>query len=117
MNDPTTSAPELQRTMFIAALWFTAALLSGTITTAMLLAAGWRPYLLDPLPRTIWLASGAVAVVGTVLLAWAGCPVTKRGVESENTRKSITVRIGIVAFMAGIGVASLVELFTPPVGG
>lgn len=113
MEDPTHDAAELRRTTYIAALWFAAAVISGTITTAMLLASGWRPYNLSPLPEAIWLAGTVIASAGTVLLAWAGCPVTSLGVAQENRRKTLTVRIGIVAFMVGIAVASAVELFSP----
>ena len=103
----------MRRTMYIAGMWFAAALLSGTVTTAILMWTGWRPYRLPLAAEIIWLAASGVASLGTVLLAWAGCPVTNSGVREENQRKSLTVRIGIVTFMVGIAAASLVELFTP----
>ena len=99
--------------MYIAALWFAAALLSGTITTALLMASGWRPYRLAAFPEAVWLAGTAVAAAGTVLLAWAGCPITKKGLVDENRRKSVTVRMGIGAFILGTAVASVVELWSP----
>jgi cation transport ATPase len=111
--DPTRDDAELQRTMYIAAFWFAAALISGTVTTAILMSTGWRPYRLPLGSEAVWLVSTGVSVLGTVLLAWAGCPVTKRGVRQENGRKSLTVRLGIVAFLVGIAAASLVELFGP----
>jgi hypothetical protein len=113
MDDPTADAAELRRTMYISAFWFVGALLSGTVTTAMLIASGWRPYRLDLLPEIIWWLATAVSASGTVLLAWAGCPITKHGVGQESHSKSMTVRIGIVAFLAGIAVASVVELCSP----
>jgi cation transport ATPase len=113
MEDLTQDATELRRTTYIAALWFAAALLSGTVTTAILLAGGWRPYRLDVLPGATWLAATAVAAAGTVLLAWAGCPVFPREGATEHHRKSLTIRVGIVAFLAGTAVASSVELFSP----
>ena len=113
VDDPTRDAAELRRTMYIAALWFAAALLSGTVTTAILMSTGWRPYRLPLVAEIIWLVSTGVSVLGTVLLAWAGCPVTNSGVHEENRRKSLTVRVGTVAFLVGTAAASLVELFTP----
>ena len=113
MDDPTQGAAELRRTMYIAALWFAAAMLSGTITTAMLMASGWRPYRLTTFPDAIWIAGTSVAALGTVLLAWAGCPITKKSVAEEDRRKSLVVRVGIAAFIVGTAVASLVELSSP----
>jgi hypothetical protein len=113
MDAPTRDAAELRRTMYIAALWFAAALLSGTITTAMLIASGWRPYRLAAFPDAIWVAGTSIAALGTVLLAWAGCPVTKRGIVEEDRRKSLVVRVGIAAFIVGTAMASIVELSSP----
>jgi cation transport ATPase len=113
MDDPTQDAAELRRTMYIAALWFAAALLSGTITTAILMASGWRPYRLAAFPDAVWIAGTSVASLGTVLLAWAGCPITKKGLAEEDKRKSLAVRIGIAAFIGGTAMASIVELSSP----
>jgi hypothetical protein len=113
MDDPTQGAAELRRTMYIAALWFAAALLSGTITTAMLIASGWRPYRLAAFPGAIWIVGTSAAALGTVLLAWAGCPITKESVAEEDRRKSLVVRIGIAAFIVGTAAASVVELSSP----
>jgi hypothetical protein len=113
MTNPTESAAELRRTMYIAALWFAAALLSGTITTALLMASGWRPYRLAAFPAAMWVAGTSIAAAGTVLLAWAGCPVTKKGVREEDSRKSLVVRVGIAAFIVGTAVSSIVELSSP----
>jgi hypothetical protein len=112
MDDPTQGAAELRRTMYIAALWFVA-LLSGTITTAMLLASGWRPYRLAAFSDAIWIAGTSAAALGTVLLAWAGCPITKKSVAEEDRRKSLVVRIGIAAFIVGTAAATVVELSSP----
>jgi cation transport ATPase len=113
MEDPTQDAAELRRTMYIGALWFAASLLSGTITTAVLMASGWRPYRLADFPEAVWLAGTSVAVVGTILLAWAGCPITNQGLVEEIRRKSLVVRIGVAAFIGGTAVASIVELSSP----
>jgi cation transport ATPase len=117
MEDPTQDAAELRRTMYISALWFAAALLSGTVTTAVLMASGWRPYRLAALPEVIWWAGTAVSSVGTVLLAWAGCPVTKQGAAEADRNKSLAVRVGVAAFLAGIATASIVELCSPAMHG
>jgi multisubunit Na+/H+ antiporter MnhB subunit len=113
MDDPTTDAAELRRTMYISALWFAAAVVCGTVTTAILMASGWRPYRLTPFPETAWVIGAIISVIGTVLLAWAGCPVTSRGLGDENKRKTLVIRLGIVAFMLGIALASVVELLSP----
>ena len=113
MDDPTQGAAELRRTMYIAALWFAAALLSGTVTMAMLMASGWRPYRLAAFPDATWIAGTSMAALGTVLLAWAGCPVTRKGVAEEDRRKSLVVRVGIAAFIIGTAAASVVELSSP----
>jgi hypothetical protein len=113
MEDPTQDAAELRRTMYIAALWFAAALISGTITTAMLMASGWRPYRLAVFPDAIWVTGTSIAALGTVLLAWAGCPITKHAVVEEDKRKSLVVRAGIAAFIVGTAMASIVELSSP----
>jgi hypothetical protein len=113
MENPIESAAELRRTMYIAALWFAAALLSGTVTTAMLMASGWRPYRLAAFPDMMWVVGTSIAALGTVLLAWAGCPVTKKSVGKEDSRKSLVVRVGIAAFIVGTAMASIVELSSP----
>jgi hypothetical protein len=117
MEDPTQEAAELRRTMYIAALWFAAALLSGTVTTAVLMSSGWRPYRLAVLPEVIWWTGTAVSCIGAVLLAWAGCPVARPGRAQENRNKALTVRIGVGSFLAGIGTASIVELCSPAIFG
>jgi hypothetical protein len=113
MEDPTDDAAELRRTMYIAAFWFAATLISGTVTTAILLASGWRPAQLSAFGQASWFTGTGLATIGTVLLAWAGCPVTPRGVAKENAHKTITVRIGIAAVLVGMALASAVELASP----
>lgn len=88
-------------------------MLSGTVTTAILMSTGWRPYRL-PLPmEVIWLAGTGLACLGTVLLALAACPVSSPRGESATRRRWLILRLGLALFLVGTAVASVVELFTP----
>jgi hypothetical protein len=97
----------------LAAALFAAALLSGTITTAILMSSGFRPYRLDPLPAALWLSGTGLAVIGTALLGWASCPPLGAGARASVPPRSLVIRVGMAVFLVGMGAASLVELFSP----
>jgi hypothetical protein len=75
-----------------------------------LLASGWRPREQPPLVDAAWWVGALLALAGALGLAWAGCPVVTDAPPRAAQRKSLSVRAGLVAFVAGMTLAALAVL-------
>jgi len=100
----------LRHIMSIGGLWSAAAAVSAAIGLTGLLSSGWRPRQLDGLAGPAWWAGALLVVAGALALAWAGCPVVTDEPSRAAQRKSLSVRAGLVVFVAGMAIAALAVL-------
>ncbi|GAA4734695.1 hypothetical protein GCM10025783_00400 [Amnibacterium soli] len=100
----------LRHIMTTGGLWSAAAAISATIGLTGLLVSGWRPHQLEGVADPAWWAGAVLAVVGALALAWAGGPVVTDDPAAAARRKSVSVRAGLVVFVAGMAVAALAVL-------
>jgi len=104
---------ELRRIDFSGTIWFAAAIVAAGIPLAGLLGAGWRPADLPMLAAGVWWVGAALAFVGTVGFAWAGCPVLSWEIPIADRQKSICIRGGVMLYLGGTAAASVAVLVTP----
>jgi hypothetical protein len=100
----------LRHVVSTGSIWFAAAAVTAAVGTTGLLAAGWRPGDLPALAEVAWWAGAVLVVLGSFGLAWAGCPVVTDDPGSAAARKSLSIRAGLVAFLAGMVVSALAVL-------
>ena len=100
----------LRHIMSTGGLWSAAAAVSATIGLTGLLVSGWRPRQLDGVADPAWWAGAVLALAGALALAWAGCPVVTDDPAAAARRKSVSVRAGLVVFVAGMAIAALAVL-------
>lgn len=104
---------ELRRIDATGTVWFAAAVLAAALPLATLLASGWRPDELPTALATTWWAGAALALLGILAFAWAGCPVLGTDPGSADRRKSLAIRIGVVVYLVGMSAAALALLLSP----
>jgi len=100
----------LRHIMTTGGLWSSAAAVSATIGLTGLLVSGWRPRQLDGVAGPAWWAGAVLVLAGALALAWAGCPVVTDAPSRAAQRKSLSVRAGLVVFVAGMAIAALAVL-------
>jgi hypothetical protein len=57
-----------------------------------------------------WWVGAVLVLAGALALAWAGCPVVTDEPSRAAQRKSLSVRAGLVVFVAGMAIAALAVL-------
>lgn len=100
----------LRHIMSIGGLWSSAAAVTAAVGLTGLLASGWRPRQLDGIAGPAWWIGALLVVAGALGLAWAGCPVVTDEPSRAAQRKSLSVRAGLVVFVAGTVLAALAVL-------
>lgn len=100
----------LRHVMTIGGLWSSAAAVSAAIGLTGLLVSGWRPRQLDGLAGPAWWAGAVLVLAGALALAWAGCPVVTDDPSRAAQRKSLSVRAGLLVFVAGAVLSALAVL-------
>ena len=98
---------EVARITTTGTVWFAAAMIAAGIPLAGLLSSGWRPAELDGVSAVAFWVGSLLGLAGTAALAWAGCPVLGATVAEADRQKVISIRGGVVLYLAGTVVATL----------
>lgn len=106
-------AAEVARITSTGTVWFGAAMVAAGIPLAGLLLAGWRPAELDGLGAVAFWLGCVIGLAGTAALAWAGCPVLGATVAEADQQKVLSIRGGVVLYLAGSVIATLAVLLSP----
>jgi hypothetical protein len=106
----TSPSSELRRIDFTGTIWFAAAIVAVGLPLAGLLAHGWRPGFLPAVDGVIWWVGAALTFAGILAFAWSGCPVIGAPVPKVDTRKSISIRAGVILYVFGSAAALLAVL-------
>jgi hypothetical protein len=101
----TSLSAELKRIDFTGTIWFAAAVVTTGIQAAGALAGGWRPDSLPMPAAVLWWTGSALALLGTVGFAWAGCPVLGMTMEEADWQKSKCIRWGTLFYITGTAAA------------
>lgn len=99
----------LRHTVFTGTLWFCGTIVALLLPLTGLLAAGWRPHDLGG-AEALWWIGAALALIGVLGIAWAGCPVVSDDPGRAAARKSVTIRAGVVLVLAGFAIATITTL-------
>lgn len=103
-------APNVERIMHTARLWFVACATACAIVLGLLLQSGWRPALLDGGLVPLWWIGAGVTWFSLGLLAWSGCPILEVSVPVANRNKTRTMQLGTLLFLLGSAAALLAVL-------
>jgi len=112
----TSTTAELKRIDYTGTIWFGAAIIATGIPLSGLLSSGWRPGDLPVFAEAVWGVGALIALVGTALLAWAGCPVLAFTPERADRQKAFSIRAGVMFYLGG-SVLSLIAILASPAGG
>lgn len=115
-GDVTSHEVEIARIMQTGTIWVAAIVVSAGLVLGPMLGAGWRPTQLPALALVPWWLGVAAAAGGLGLLVWAACPVLAFGLEDAYHQKVFSIRVGIVASLAGLALAGLTLFFAPVTG-
>jgi hypothetical protein len=105
----------VQRIMKTGTVWFGVAVGASAVVLGLLLAAGWRPSVLDPAEGALWWIGSFLVVLSIGLIGWSGCPILEVDVPTADRNKSRTMQLGTMLFIVGGAFTMFAVLLGPAV--